>query len=184
MYRNKMMSHQIFGFRQQFTISIVLLVLCLLFSIIGCTRNTLSLAAQDEQRLREYWKIPDRVSLISLTSKPQASGTFGREGLRIYVVFKLSPEQLQQYRKTFRETDWLPLPIAANIFNFKDAPVELPHTIANGVYICDISLKQQGQQSAPQTATGKETSDDISQFHIAFLNLDDATLHVIYKAYY
>jgi len=171
-------------FRQQTHIAIVLLVLCMFLSITGCTRNTPSLAAQDEQRLRRYWKIPDHVSLISINSKPQTGGTYGREGLKIYAVFRFSPEQLQEYRKTFRAADWHLLPIAANIFNFKDAPLELPRTTANGMYICDVLLKQQGQQTAPQVVTGKEAPEDISQFHIIFLNFDDATLHVIYKAYY
>jgi hypothetical protein len=177
-----MVSNQMFTFRQQTNISMVLLVLPLFLFITGCTHsNSPSLAQQDEQRLRQYWQIPDHVALISLTSKPQTGGTFGREGLKLYAVFKFSPDELQRYRKTFRQADWQPLPIPANIFTLKDAPLELPRIDANGTYIYDASVKQQG---APQIAPGTETSDEISQFYIAFLNFDDFTLHAVYKAYY
>jgi hypothetical protein len=178
------MCQQMVSFRQKIHICMVLLILLVFPAINGCTRKSPSVAAQDEQRLRKYWQIPDRAALISLTSNPQPGGTFGREGLRIYAVFRFSPDKLQEYRKSFREADWLPLPIAANIFSFQGAPVELPRTPANGVYICDIAGKPQGQQTTPQSDTGKELSGTINKFDIAFLNFDDATLHVIYKVSY
>lgn len=70
------------------------------------------LGHSDESVLRQEFSIPSNARLIRSHVSPEPSGWFGREGLRIEMVFQLEAGDWSEYVARARASDrWKPLPI-------------------------------------------------------------------------
>ncbi len=71
-----------------------------------------SLRQSDERALRREFAIPGAARAITYQASPSESGWFGREGLRITMVFALSRADFDRYARTAESSGlWQPLPI-------------------------------------------------------------------------
>lgn len=70
----------------------------------------------DEGALRREFAIPWAARAITYQASPPESGWFGREGLRITIVFALSRADFDRYARTAKSSGlWQPLPIPDNV---------------------------------------------------------------------
>jgi hypothetical protein len=82
--------------------------LCLGFALLtGCSSR-----ATDEWALRREFSLPITATVIRYAASPSAPAWFGREGLKITMVFQLGPADFDALlRKSVRSGQWRPLPI-------------------------------------------------------------------------
>ena len=66
----------------------------------------------DERAIRREFRIPESAQLVSYSASPSSSGWFGREGLKIEMVFQLTPDAYDAYeRRVNTSGTWKRLPI-------------------------------------------------------------------------
>lgn len=66
----------------------------------------------DETVIRKEFKIPFSAQLTFFKAKPEQSGWFGREGLKIDAHFQFNQEDFEEYLADANQSNqWLPLPI-------------------------------------------------------------------------
>ena len=81
-------------------------------ALAGVLLTGCSLGLSDEGALRREFAIPGAARAITYQASPAESGWFGREGLRITMVFALSRADFDRYaRNAERSCLWQPLPI-------------------------------------------------------------------------
>jgi len=88
--------------------------------LLGCaTLAGCSTRRSDELALRREFSVPWGASVVRYAASPEEPGWFGREGLKITMVFRLSPAAAETFsRSALRSGRWRPLPIP---------PAELRH---------------------------------------------------------
>jgi hypothetical protein len=81
----------------------------------GCaTLAGCSTRRSDELSLRREFAVPWGASVVRYAASPEEPGWFGREGLKITMVFRLSPAAAESFsRSALRSGQWRPLPIPA-----------------------------------------------------------------------
>ena len=83
-------------------------------TLVGCSTRR-----SDELALRREFSVPLGASVVRYAASPEEPGWFGREGLKITMVFRLSPAGSETFsRSALRSGRWRPLPIP---------PAELRH---------------------------------------------------------
>jgi len=82
---------------------------------VGCaTLAGCSAPQSDELALRREFAVPWGASVVRYAASPEEPGWFGREGLKITMVFRLSPADAETFsRGALRSGRWRPLPIPA-----------------------------------------------------------------------
>lgn len=86
--------------------SLWLASLCL--GLLGCSTKSSDLAA-----VRGEFQIPRYAKVISYSASPSDSGWFGREGLKIAIVFQLTPQAYKEYvARMAANGQWNRLPIS------------------------------------------------------------------------
>ena len=66
----------------------------------------------DESAIRKEFRIPRQAEVLSYSASPSEAGWFGREGLKIDIVFQLTPEDYGAYTaKATAGGTWAKLPI-------------------------------------------------------------------------
>ena len=82
---------------------------------VGCaTLAGCSTRQSDELALRREFAVPWGASVVRYAASPEEPGWFGREGLKITMVFRLSPADAATFRSSaLRSGRWRPLPIPA-----------------------------------------------------------------------
>jgi hypothetical protein len=82
---------------------------------VGCaTLAGCSARQSDELALRREFAVPWGASVVLYAASPEEPGWFGREGLKITMVFRLSPADAETFsRGALRSGRWRPLPIPA-----------------------------------------------------------------------
>jgi hypothetical protein len=82
---------------------------------VGCaTLAGCSTRQSDELALRREFAVPWGASVVLYAASPEEPGWFGREGLKITMVFRLSPVDAATFsRGALRSGRWRPLPIPA-----------------------------------------------------------------------
>jgi hypothetical protein len=87
---------------------------------VGCaTLAGCSTRRSDELALRREFAVPWDATVVRYVASPEEPGWFGREGLKITMVFRLSPAAAETFRRSaLRSGRWRPLPIP---------PAELRH---------------------------------------------------------
>ena len=80
---------------------------------LGCaTLAGCSTRQSDELALRREFAVPWGASVVRYAASPAEPGWFGREGLKITMVFRLSPADAATFRSSaLRSGRWRPLPI-------------------------------------------------------------------------
>lgn len=80
---------------------------------VGCaTLAGCSTRQSDELALRREFAVPWGASVVRYAASPEEPGWFGREGLKITMVFRLSPADAATFRSSaLRSGRWRPLPI-------------------------------------------------------------------------
>ncbi len=80
---------------------------------LGCaTLAGCSTRQSDELALRREFAVPWGASVVRYAASPEEPGWFGREGLKITMVFRLSPADAATFRSSaLRSGRWRPLPI-------------------------------------------------------------------------
>jgi len=80
---------------------------------VGCaTLAGCSTRQYDELALRREFAVPWGASVVRYAASPEEPGWFGREGLKITMVFRLSPADAATFRSSaLRSGRWRPLPI-------------------------------------------------------------------------
>ena len=80
-------------------------------SLLGCDPR-----ASDESLIRAEFNLPPAAEAIEYTSSPPPGGWFGREGLKITLIYQLSPADYAGYGQRARDSaQWRPLPIPENV---------------------------------------------------------------------
>ena len=80
-------------------------------SLLGCDPRR-----SDESLIRAEFDLPPVAQAIEYTSSPPPGGWFGREGLKITLIFQLSPADYIDYAQRARDSgQWRPLPIPENV---------------------------------------------------------------------
>jgi hypothetical protein len=107
----------------------------LLLPVLLCTFVLAGCAAQgtDEQRIRFHYGIPATARTVQSQVTPAEAGWFGREGLKITIVFKLSEGDVKVMANQIAVSgNWQPLPIPettlehlANIRSAREARIRL-----------------------------------------------------------
>lgn len=146
----------------------------------------------DEKALREEFKIPETVKTISIERNIKKSGTFGREGLRVFGKFQLDKSALQFYQNSPR---WYQVPVPGKISKFHRPPEELPK-LKNGIYFCHVWVYQNnGMYDSSKSETTDcrdpsvktESPGNVSTFNfygISIIDLDTLTLYALRQNYY
>lgn len=82
---------------------------------VGCaTLAGCSTRQSDELALRREFAVPWGASVVRYAASPEEPGWFGREGLKITMVFRLSPADAATFRSSaLRSGRWRSLPIPA-----------------------------------------------------------------------
>jgi len=76
-------------------------------TLVGCSTRQ-----SDELALRREFAVPWGASVVRYAASPEEPGWFGREGLKITMVFRLSPVDAATFRSSaLRSGRWRPLPI-------------------------------------------------------------------------
>jgi hypothetical protein len=110
------------------------------------------------RQIRNQFHLPDRAAFISLDSNPKEAGWFGREGLRIEALVRLSNDDFERYAAGLGNKEkWKPVPFlyyspdradeySPDAFSWQDFPLpgelktmkRLPATIEprRGKYYC------------------------------------------------
>jgi hypothetical protein len=71
-----------------------------------------STQSSDVAAIRREFRIPRHAEVVSYSASPSESGWFGREGLKIAVVFQLTPQDYDSYAAKARASGkWSRLPI-------------------------------------------------------------------------
>ncbi len=84
----------------------------LAMAVAGLVLACCSLRQSDEGALRREFAIPWSARAITYRAAPSEPGWFGREGLRITMVFALSRADFDRYARTAERSGlWQPLPI-------------------------------------------------------------------------
>lgn len=86
--------------------------LWLVFILLLIISQSCSTSHSDESRLRDEFEIPASARVVSYEAHPKEAGWFGREGLKISIIFQLSDIEFNEY--VVRATDsakWKRLPI-------------------------------------------------------------------------
>jgi len=80
---------------------------------VGCaTLAGCSTRQSDELALRREFAVPWGASVVRYAASPEEPGWFGREGLKITMVFRLTPADAETFsRGALRSGRWRPLPI-------------------------------------------------------------------------
>ena len=88
--------------------------------LLGCaTLAGCSIRRSDELALRREFSVPWGATVVRYAASPEEPGWFGREGLKITMVFRLSPAAAETFRRSALPSGrWRPLPIP---------PAELRH---------------------------------------------------------
>jgi hypothetical protein len=81
-------------------------------ALAGVALTSCTLRQSDEGALRREFAIPGAARAVTYRASPSESGWFGREGLRITMVFALSRADFDRYARTAERSGlWQPLPI-------------------------------------------------------------------------
>ena len=76
-------------------------------SLLGCDPRD-----SDESLIRAEFELPPAAEAIEYISSPPPGGWFGREGLKITLIYQLSPADYAGYAQRARDSgQWRPLPI-------------------------------------------------------------------------
>ena len=90
--------------------SLLAAVLCCAI-LVGCTTRQ-----SDERVIRRQFDIPKTATVLIYEATPSESGWFGREGLKITMVFKLSEADFDALaRQAADSRKWQPLPIPESV---------------------------------------------------------------------
>jgi hypothetical protein len=77
------------------------------YNLLGC-----NLRKSDESKIRDEFDIPHSAQVLSYLAKPEKPGWFGREGLKITMVFQLNDNDFKTYfMAVSQSSDWSKLPI-------------------------------------------------------------------------
>ena len=113
-------------------------------SLLGCDPRD-----SDESLIRAEFDLPPAAEAIEYTSSPPPGGWFGREGLKITLIYQLTPTDYAGYAQRARDSaQWQPLPI--------------PEGVLRRMAAID-SAKRQRQASAD--LTGKPTPPEGSVYN-------------------
>lgn len=113
-------------------------------TLLGCDPRR-----SDENLIRAEFDLPPAAEAIEYTSSPPPGGWFGREGLKITLIYQLSLADYAGYAQRARDSgQWQPLPIPENVLR-RMAAID--------------SAKRQRQASAD--LTGKPTAPEGSVYN-------------------
>ena len=113
-------------------------------TLLGCDPRR-----SDESLIRAEFDLPPAAEAIEYTSSPPPGGWFGREGLKITLIYQLTPADYAGYAQRARDSgQWQPLPI--------------PEGVLRRMAAID-SAKRQRQASAD--LTGKPTAPEGSVYN-------------------
>ncbi|MDD5730886.1 MAG: hypothetical protein PHN57_07155 [Candidatus Omnitrophica bacterium] len=135
--------------------------------------------------MRNLFAIPKTAQLISLKASPAQSGTFGREGLRVFAVFQLNADQSAKFRESAEKLKWAPLPVSQKIRQFKNPPIELSQFNENGIYLCKVVTGQYIRHKySEETIDAANAPGEFTAYYIGILDFNTHRLYTVYKSYY
>ena len=96
---------------EQIRLTNLLIAAFIAASLLGCDPR-----GSDESLIRAEFDLPPAAQAIEYTSSPPPGGWFGREGLKITLIYQLSPADYAGYAQRARDSgQWRPLPIPENV---------------------------------------------------------------------
>lgn len=146
-------------------------------SLAGCSTRQ-----SDELALRREFAVPWGASVVRYAASPAEPGWFGREGLKITMVFRLSPADAATFRSSaLRSGRWRPLPIpVAELRHLAGIRLErfqasLPPLPRAGLY--QIRTAGDNIMGAPKRIISP-LRDDVNDFMLAVLDPAERTLTI------
>ncbi len=135
--------------------AIPLLMLVGILALAGC-----GLQESDEAKLRHEFVIPPAARVVSYKATPDKAGWFGREGLKIDIVFQVDPQDYAAYAASAEASEqWLPLPIPDSFLRRMGAIASAKDGIVR-------SYRLQGR---PLPAEGSVYNPTVERLQAAFL---------------
>ncbi|MEB3319510.1 MAG: hypothetical protein VKI63_01045 [Cyanobium sp.] len=125
---------------------------------LGCaTLAGCSTRQSDELALRREFAVPWGASVVRYVASPAEPGWFGREGLRITLVFRLNPADAEAFsREAERSGRWRPLPIPT---------AELRHLAAIDTALAHQNrlTREPGNRQTPPRSIDNPTGEQLLQ---------------------